>query len=1226
MQTNLIKFNTYKLERGGLLVDMYDQFNARVGDQGTPLVIQWTQGTTDTPVDLQKNKLHFYAAGQVGKYLEKLDDDTGYKMSADAASVEYDDKDSAGTQANGLTVAKLPKQFFPQEGIFYGYFGLKDDQGNTYTSVNVWFRVLGGVPIMGAAIPYFSTRFDELMETCQGRIEDALAQLRQEYQAEVKKNEDMSAETRASLSKLADAVGAVQAQIDAQDIVKRSEFSDLSQQVTNRLLSFDNKPLYYTNVDEIKSSNPSGSDRICIALDTKHRWIYTNGTWQDCGAAKDNTFEAARDASQDVMFGQEITDWSKSNKGTIVRATEDFANFEDKPIMHLQSTNIDDYVFITSDVVPVSGHVISVQFPEMIRNLTRPNTVSLEIRQLTPTDNPNNVSTFAKNSIWLHFGDSQMTLFKATNLKLNDGTDRIQLVFQIHDDTGDAYVGKPVVNYGSQCIPYSPLRHVQDAQIAENSLTNGILNTSQNLMYNQTIENWTPHVQGTAVISSDPNVQFANTPIMHIEETKAEGQNSFVSDPVKISRDVISVQLPEMIVGEAYPDSHVYFTVFPLADGEAVGDDAVNQKAISFPLGNTVMKLGKFENIKLPANTKQIALGVSQNGIGHLFFGIPAINYGPKCIAYSPSSIADDLERLGKRIDTNFQIAQSNSQNLLYGQDIRNWNNQIRGEVSLATETDKQFEGTPIMHIKGTEAGQWNNWVSGPIEIDSNVISVQIPQMSENEIYGQSSVYVSLLPLADGEKVGDDAVNKKAISYALGNTKVSLSKYENIKLPADTKHLVINFTQRGIGDLYFGIPTINYGPSCISYNNVLLERNVDCSNAVVPKLYINAASSRVGYDKAPASFKLIKRSGIEYGYLVFDIQGDSSRGYPKKNFKIKLFSDPDGKTNLKLKPLSSWKSTNKYNLKANWIDATQSRNVVSAHLIKDALLVTGLEKPEQTKPLLQTEGLGQVDGVPVEVYFTNGYFGLYTLNTKKDESTFGMNSENTDQEVLSTEVGQADFMNSAKTVDGKDWSTEIHDTATEDIKTNLKAFQDFVTNSSDTDFKAKIHDYIDVTSVMVEILYGWLSHEWDYYSKSELLATWNAGKYWYLIPYDMDSTWGLHWDGSKVDIDDDWFSFSKATSSNTAIVNSQNKLHERIVKAFTPELKSLGQQLRSTVWSNQAIVGRFKSFIDGVPVEAYKNNAERWPSIPSLKTTSFEQIQSAVIQRSQEFDDFLNKI
>lgn len=287
MQTNLIKFNTYKLERCGLLYDMYDQFNARVGDQGTPLVIQWTQGTTDTPVDLQKNQLHFYATGQVGKYLEKLDDGTGYKMSADAASVEYEDKDSAGTQANGITVAKLPKQFFPQEGIFYGYFGLKDASGNAYSSINVWFRVLGGVPIMGAAIPYFSTRFDELMETCQGRIEDALARLRQEYQAEVKKNEDMSDETRAALSKLADAVGAIQAQIDAGNVVTLIQHNEdikrTSEMIENKLAQMSLIPEVFANSDAIKKAYPNGKTGIMVAVDTGHKWIWFNNQWNDCG-------------------------------------------------------------------------------------------------------------------------------------------------------------------------------------------------------------------------------------------------------------------------------------------------------------------------------------------------------------------------------------------------------------------------------------------------------------------------------------------------------------------------------------------------------------------------------------------------------------------------------------------------------------------------------------------------------------------------------------------------------------------------------------------------------------------------------------------------------------------------------------------------------------------------------------------------------------------------------
>lgn len=287
MENNIIRFNSYKLERGGLLYDMYDQFNARVGDQGTPLVMQWTQGLADTLIDLQAKKLHFYAAGQVGQYLEKSKDGTGYQMSADASQVEYEDRNAAGTMDHGITKVKLPKQFFPQEGIFYGYFGLKDDQGNTYTSVNVWFRVLGGVPIMGAAIPYFSTRFDELMETCKGRIEDVLSQLRQEYQDEVKKNQDMSAETRAALSKLADAVGAIQSQIDANDVVTLPRYSkdikNLTGIVENKLTEVSSNYPTVASLDELKTKFPNGQEGLFINQADGHKYMYINGAWTDCG-------------------------------------------------------------------------------------------------------------------------------------------------------------------------------------------------------------------------------------------------------------------------------------------------------------------------------------------------------------------------------------------------------------------------------------------------------------------------------------------------------------------------------------------------------------------------------------------------------------------------------------------------------------------------------------------------------------------------------------------------------------------------------------------------------------------------------------------------------------------------------------------------------------------------------------------------------------------------------
>ena len=282
--SNLITFNTYKFERGGLLVDMFNQFNARVGDQGTELAIQWETSKTETKINLKERGLHFFGTGSVGQYLEKLEDGTGFKMSADASTVEWEDKDEAGSLDDGITVVKLPKQFFPQKGIFFGYFGLKDRQGNIFTSVNVWFRVLGGVPTMGAAIPYFVTEFDEVLERCNGKIVDALAELREKYQAEVKKNEDMSAETRAALSKLADAVGAIQAQIDAGNVITRKEYNDLANKIENTLAKMNLKPETFENEAALRAKYPSGVEgELKVTADTGHKWLYVNGNWKDCG-------------------------------------------------------------------------------------------------------------------------------------------------------------------------------------------------------------------------------------------------------------------------------------------------------------------------------------------------------------------------------------------------------------------------------------------------------------------------------------------------------------------------------------------------------------------------------------------------------------------------------------------------------------------------------------------------------------------------------------------------------------------------------------------------------------------------------------------------------------------------------------------------------------------------------------------------------------------------------
>ena len=71
------------------------------------------------------------------------------------------------------------------------------------------------------------------------------------------------------------------------------------------------------------------------------------------------------------------------------------------------------------------------------------------------------------------------------------------------------------------------------------------------------------------------------------------------------------------------------------------------------------------------------------------------------------------------------------------------------------------------------------------------------------------------------------------------------------------------------------------------------------------------------------------RQKLSY-YATIKIQGTSSLAYAKKNYTIKFFDDPDHE--VKSAVDVGWGSENEYCLKANWIDKTHCRNVVTAKL------------------------------------------------------------------------------------------------------------------------------------------------------------------------------------------------------------------------------------------------------------------------------------------------------
>ena len=281
-------------KEGAEVWSLNDWFKARVGDEGTPLVMQfYTQGQLNSFDGHQKPIIQ----GNVGAY--SFDDQKQIVMAADAKVVSWTG-DPTDMLPGGRVRYHFPQQMFPTEGAFYGFVGYVDESnGRRLTGVNVWFRVLGGVAQMGKACDYYISDLDIALANAKEKMrqagidfksatDTALQDLRTKYQQEAQANQDASETTRAGLLKLADSVGAIQAQIDAGNVVTRKDFAQgldkVSGEITSRLAKMDNGVHAFATAQTIKDKYPTGADGIFVAVDTGHQWYWSDGAWVDAGS------------------------------------------------------------------------------------------------------------------------------------------------------------------------------------------------------------------------------------------------------------------------------------------------------------------------------------------------------------------------------------------------------------------------------------------------------------------------------------------------------------------------------------------------------------------------------------------------------------------------------------------------------------------------------------------------------------------------------------------------------------------------------------------------------------------------------------------------------------------------------------------------------------------------------------------------------------------------------
>ena len=135
---------------------------------------------------------------------------------------------------------------------------------------------------------------------------------------------------------------------------------------------------------------------------------------------------------------------------------------------------------------------------------------------------------------------------------------------------------------------------------------------------------------------------------------------------------------------------------------------------------------------------------------------------------------------------------------------------------------------------------------------------------------------------------------------------------------------------------------------------------------------------------------------------------------------------------------------------------------------------------------------------------------------------------------------------------------------------------------------------------------------------------------WIASMYDMDSTWGLWWDGSRfVATDYAREQFQDMTKASDCS-GEGNKLYVRLQNLFINQIKARYTELRQTIFTYPYLVNKFEEFTQICPndivVEDYASATANggYTGIPSKTTNNIQQLRSYINARLTYVDGYIN--
>lgn len=343
-----------------------------------------------------------------------------------------------------------------------------------------------------------------------------------------------------------------------------------------------------------------------------------------------------------------------------------------------------------------------------------------------------------------------------------------------------------------------------------------------------------------------------------------------------------------------------------------------------------------------------------------------------------------------------------------------------------------------------------------------------------------------------------------------------------------------------------------------------------------------------------------------------DVQGTSSAGYERKNFKIKFKGGfvINGKQTAQYALRGDTRSipTATFTLKADVASSEGANNVELVRLYNDIC-------PYKTPPQAEDPRIRQgIDGFPIVMFQDDGqnvtFIGKYNFNNDKGtENVYGFSDGDESWEILNNTSSRVNWKSADFT--GEEWLNDFEgrypdgntdpanlstlanwivstdqSTATNEALSASVTY-DGVTYDKDTaayrlaKFKNEASDHFEMNDLLFYYLFTELFLMVDSRAKNAFPTFFNGHK-WIWFPYDMDTAIGINNEGALV-FDYSLEDIDKVEGAN--VFNGQESvLWVNVRAAFHDEIAALYQTLRSGGKLSYAAVE-----------QRFENHQAKWP-------------------------------